>query len=325
MHENSIVTIDVEEWRPIDGWPDYEVSNLGRVRSVRKYAKGARSSMLGMGIHKRSNGTYMAAIGVGGRSLRLGTFSDLNEALAARVAAESAKPPRIMKPWEHAAGGYPAVTLYGDDRRWKVCVHHLVCTAFHGPKPPDKDEVAHGDGNPKNNVASNLRWATYKENAGDMKLHGTNLVGEQRHNAKLTNQDVREIAELIVSGARDADIAAKLGTSKGSVASIRGGQSWSWLTGFKAGDHYHGKARGEASGRAKLGAHQVLEILDAISHGWSYRQLAAEYGITHAYISNIKSGRVWKHLERRPPGCFRAHFVIRAFRALSNNRTLEAI
>ena len=59
----------VEEWRPINGWADYEVSNLGRVRSVRKSAKGAASSMLGMGISKKCLETRL------GRALRPKDFA----------------------------------------------------------------------------------------------------------------------------------------------------------------------------------------------------------------------------------------------------------
>jgi hypothetical protein len=45
--------------------------------------------------------------------------------------------------------------LYGDNgKEWKVTIHHLVCTAFHGRKPPDKDQVAHNNGNPLDCVAS---------------------------------------------------------------------------------------------------------------------------------------------------------------------------
>jgi hypothetical protein len=242
--------IDVEEWRPIDGWPDYAVSNLGRVRSNRKWNWGYR-------------------------------------------------PPRILKPGRRR--GYPFVKLYGDDRQQQISIHYLVCVAFHGQKPPDKDEVAHGDSNPGNNAASNLRWATHAENNDDRKRHGTLLVGEQTSSAKLTEQDVKRIAELIASGARDVDIAAKFGASAKSVTGIRTGKSWSWLTGFKAGYHRRGTARSGISSNAKLKTHQVLEILDA--PGRSRRELATKFGVTPAYISEIRMRRVWKHLERTTEKC----------------------
>src|SRR3982751_5117101 len=64
--------------------------------------------------------------------------------------------------------GYRAVIVYlpGHVRRM-VRVHRMVAEAFHGPAPTPKHEVAHWDGDPANNRAANLRWATSKENKAD--------------------------------------------------------------------------------------------------------------------------------------------------------------
>jgi hypothetical protein len=45
-----------------------------------------------------------------------------------------------------------------------VKVHIMVCEAFHGPKPFPKAVVLHEDENGENNIPSNLRWGTQKEN-----------------------------------------------------------------------------------------------------------------------------------------------------------------
>ena len=45
-----------------------------------------------------------------------------------------------------------------------IKVHRLICEAFHGPKPFEKAVVIHIDENAHNNVPSNLRWGTQKEN-----------------------------------------------------------------------------------------------------------------------------------------------------------------
>ena len=66
-------------------------------------------------------------------------------------------------------------------------VHLLVCTAFHGPKPPEKDLVAHWDGDGFNNRAENLRWATYVENEEDKRRHGRHMLGERHHSCKLSD------------------------------------------------------------------------------------------------------------------------------------------
>ncbi len=51
-------------------------------------------------------------------------------------------------------------------------VHSLVAEAFIGPRP-DGLQVAHYDGNPTNNILSNLRYATQSENLLDSVRHGT--------------------------------------------------------------------------------------------------------------------------------------------------------
>jgi hypothetical protein len=43
-------------------------------------------------------------------------------------------------------------------------VHRLVCEAFWGPAPSPSSIVLHLDEDPSNNVPSNLRWGTRKEN-----------------------------------------------------------------------------------------------------------------------------------------------------------------
>jgi hypothetical protein len=64
--------------------------------------------------------------------------------------------------------------------------------AFIGPKP-DGMVVCHNDGDKLNNHYANLRYDTHKSNASDMLLHGTRPLGERVHNAKLTDDQVREI------------------------------------------------------------------------------------------------------------------------------------
>lgn len=67
--------------------------------------------------------------------------------------------------------GYMMITIkLTDGAKVNLLVHRLVCEAFHGLCPAGM-QVAHGDGNPANNVSANLRWATPLENAADKRLH----------------------------------------------------------------------------------------------------------------------------------------------------------
>lgn len=53
-----------------------------------------------------------------------------------------------------------------------LLVHRLIAEAFLGPCP-EGQEVRHLDGNPANNVLTNLTYGTHAENSADMLRHGT--------------------------------------------------------------------------------------------------------------------------------------------------------
>lgn len=124
-----------EEWRDIPDWEGlYQVSNLGRVRGVPRE-------------HVR--------LGKGGKpaTFRYGY--------------------RLLKPGKKDTGYLLVVLSDVTNGRQKVAgVHRLVCEAFHGPRPSWEYEVAHGDHDRQNNIASNLRWATHGDNLRDSAAAG---------------------------------------------------------------------------------------------------------------------------------------------------------
>jgi hypothetical protein len=123
---------DLECWRPIDGWPGYEVSDWGRVHTYWRPGGGK---------------------GIGGRhSIGL--------------------TPKIMIGGVNAKGHRRVRLLKDASREQRmVYIHTLVLEAFVGPRPPSM-EACHNDGNPANNHLSNLRWDTSSNNARDRLKHG---------------------------------------------------------------------------------------------------------------------------------------------------------
>lgn len=111
-----------ELWLTISDAPDYEISSLGRVRSL-----------------KRSTPLILKPILMG----------------------------KIYK--------YYNVNLWHNGAMKHHKIHRLVAEAFHGPCPVNQ-ECRHLDGNPLNNVSSNLKWGTKKENAQDRMAHGTDAL-----------------------------------------------------------------------------------------------------------------------------------------------------
>lgn len=101
-------------------------------------------------------------------------------------------------------------------------VHQLVAEAFIGPRLPGM-EVAHNDGNPKNNRVENLRYSTPLDNSRDKREHGTHLVGERAPSAKLTNAQAEDIRAL-KGKLRLWQVADQYGISQAQVSRIQNGK-----------------------------------------------------------------------------------------------------
>lgn len=125
----------IEEWRAVVGFEgSYEVSNIGRVRSLDRAVTYQK-------IDQYSGRTITVTKHMKGQMLRPGAQKS----------------------------GHLLVVL---GRKNNALVHHLVLKAFVGPQPPGM-ECCHGDGQPANNVDTNLRWDTRQANVADMWRHGT--------------------------------------------------------------------------------------------------------------------------------------------------------
>jgi hypothetical protein len=68
--------------------------------------------------------------------------------------------------------GRPAVTLSRNKKRKTIRISVLVCTAFHGQKPTLFHVAAHINGQPSDDRATNLYWATVLQNTSDVQRHG---------------------------------------------------------------------------------------------------------------------------------------------------------
>lgn len=156
---NSLSDTDKEVWLPVAGWEGfYEVSSFGRVRSLDRWVEYAACSRA-----KQHRRRYVGT---------------------------------VLKPKKSIRGYFRIRLCSGNTKEWGA-IHRLVCEAFHGLAPSRGHVAAHNDGDQTNNAASNLRWATYKENTADRLQHGTLLFGEHNPASKLTDCDVRQIREAV--------------------------------------------------------------------------------------------------------------------------------
>lgn len=125
---------------------------------------------------------------------------------------------RILSDRATRNGGYIVNGLWKDEKMSLLAVHRIVAEAFLGPAPSERHIVAHNDGNPKNNVVSNLRWTTLAENTYDQVLHGTNIGKFYGRKGALTDTQILSIRADHRSAAA---IAPEYGMSPGAVHQIR--------------------------------------------------------------------------------------------------------
>lgn len=179
-----------EEWRIVEGWPDYEVSSFGRVRRAIDFVQ----------IHPKSGRPFVKFPA----GLAIASFPDKR--------------------------GYLRVNLRRDGVASQVSVAVLVCTAFHGQPTAERRQAAHGDGNKTNNSPSNLRWASPMENSADRIAHGNSCRGERHPNKILSENDVNEIRKLLLTSSKTmVEIGQDFGITKHTVYAIKKGKNWGWF------------------------------------------------------------------------------------------------
>ena len=177
----------MEQWKTVAGWQGfYEVSSLGRVRSVDR------------------------------RHPVINRFGNVENRLHRG---------KLLKPGR-TKNGYLVVGLTRPGGvRETPYVHSLVADAFLGPKPPLL-EVCHGVAGKEVNADYNLRYDTRSSNALDRHRDGTmnQARGEDHCCAKLTETDVQWIRSNSTLNAREMGEA--LGVHQSTVTHAAKGVTW---------------------------------------------------------------------------------------------------
>ncbi len=130
---------------------------------------------------------------------------------------------RILKASGHETSvGYDQVNLYRKGIKSRLYVHVLVASAFIGKRPDwKKIQINHKDGDRGNNHVGNLEYVTVRQNS----QHAVSVLGHKRGikngNAKLTEDQVREIR-----GMKLGDAAKKFCIHVQTAFRIRHGLLW---------------------------------------------------------------------------------------------------
>lgn len=179
-----------EEWRDIPGYEGlYQVSDLGRVRSLDRYVRAT----------SHSSTTRLHRGGI-------------------------LRPSGRCKDGRH----YLNVALSQDGIIRKQEIHVLVLRVFVGPRLPGT-VANHIDGERSNNAAINLEWVTHKRNSQHALEGGKMRIGERCHMAKLTAAQVREIRGLAGTGLSSRQVGDQFGVTASNIQAIWLRKSWKHL------------------------------------------------------------------------------------------------
>lgn len=124
--------------------------------------------------------------------------------------------------------GYLVVRL--NQPRKLVKVHRLVAKAFIS-NPYNKPQVNHLDGIKTNNCIENLEWCTAQENISHAEANKLrNNAGENHPIAKLTEEDIKKIRNLILNGVSKSELASIFKVSRSTIGDIKAKRSWAHVS-----------------------------------------------------------------------------------------------
>lgn len=134
----------------------------------------------------------------------------------------------FLKPMYNKKGYQYVYLSYSHTGRVKWYIHRLV--AFHFiPNPLNKPQVNHLDGNPSNNVVTNLEWCTNRENQDHAILNNLHYQGESHKDSKFTEDSVSLLPDLIKIGFTVSQLNNITGVAGINIEKIIKGKSWRQL------------------------------------------------------------------------------------------------
>jgi len=181
-----MINPSLEVFKVIPLFPDYEVSNFGRVRTL------AREIRYVHAVTKQEHFRQTTC-----RYLKI----------------------------QMSAYGYKFHQLYKDKKMHNVMVHRLVAITFLERKD-GLDVVNHKDGNKHNNTVENLEWCTDAYNHKHATETGLKPFGERVGSSKLNDRMIYAIKYLNEMGISHGNIAKAFQVSRSNITLICLGRTW---------------------------------------------------------------------------------------------------
>lgn len=177
----------MEIFKQIPAFPDYEVSNYGRVKTKERLLR------------------YTHAV------TKMEFFRKSTE--------------RFLKVHSNNLTGYKFYQLYSNKKMYNRPIHNLVANTFL-TKGIDHDTVNHKNGNKHDNVVDNLEWCTNAYNHKHASETGLLAKGERIGTSKLTDNSVHAIKWLLNKGLSQSDLGRAFRVSHANISLIANGKVW---------------------------------------------------------------------------------------------------
>src|SRR5699024_3243872 len=181
----------MEVFKEMFGYPDYEISNYGRV------------------ITKSRNVRYTHAV-TGKEHFR--TTKN-----------------RFLKLYHNNRTGYKFIQPRLNGKPSNENIHRLVALTFID-NPDGLKFVNHKDGNKHNNCVDNLEWCTNEYNHKHATMTGLKAKGVEVGTSKLNDNSVHAIKYFLEKGLSNSELAKAFNVSRGTIYLISKGETWKHIT-----------------------------------------------------------------------------------------------
>lgn len=188
---------------------------------------------------------------------------------------------------------YACVRMTKDgEKSPSVRIHKLVAEAFI-PNPVNKPTVNHKKGVKLDNRATELEWASFKENSAHAYKFGLVKLktGQDAYNAKLRNEIVMDIFNAT---GKAKEITEKYKVHPNTVHDIKAGRSWGQITG-----KVH-EADWNKSYHTKLTPSLVMDIFNCELK--PNRIIAQKFDVDLSTVWRIRSGNSFSNVTGKTQG-----------------------
>jgi len=177
----------IEIFKIISEYPDYEVSNYGRVRTKSRLVRYTHAVTKKEHFRKTES--------------------------------------KFLKIQYNNRTGYKFCQLYLDKKMYNRTIHTLVANTFI-LNELNYEVVNHKDGNKHNNTVENLEWCTNAYNHEHATKTGLKAKGEKIKSSKLTEQCVYAIKYFLAKGVSHSDISKAFNVSRPTISLIYQNKTW---------------------------------------------------------------------------------------------------